>query len=138
MMSSDCSYVTNLKTRLKRTQSLIRRQSNHLLRIDPPSDPERCTGTPSTETGSSIENECSHIRPWPNPDIDASKYGKLCTRIEDNQSTVVRLRGWNAALKSEAARCEAKIVSYSQMKRKYDLLPESLSQIADSRSRHPE
>jgi cell shape-determining protein MreC len=67
--------------------------------------------------------------------VDGSKYAELCVKVEDNRNAIALLSEENAALKAEIARCQGKITEYRQMKRKYDRLSESLSQIADSGSR---
>jgi uncharacterized protein involved in exopolysaccharide biosynthesis len=68
-------------------------------------------------------------------EADTSKYDELCARIDDNRGAIALLSAENAALKAEIARCEAKIAAYPQTKRKYHRLAESLSPVADPRSR---
>jgi predicted RNase H-like nuclease (RuvC/YqgF family) len=97
-------------------------------------------GDQDTETDSWIENDYSRIRaakprsPPTAADKDARRFEELCAKIEEQRRTIALLSAENSALKSEIARCEAKIASYPRMKRKYDRLSASLSQIAEART----
>jgi cell shape-determining protein MreC len=64
---------------------------------------------------------------------DSRRFRELCAKIEDNRTVLDRLRAENAALKNEVARCKAKVANYPNVKRQYDRLSRSLSQLAESR-----
>jgi predicted RNase H-like nuclease (RuvC/YqgF family) len=100
----------------------------------------RAAHAEDTETESWIENDYSRIRdrkPRSPPvavDRDAKRFDELCAKIEEQRRAIALLGAENSALKAEVARCEEKIASYPRMKRKYDRLSASLSQIAEARS----
>jgi hypothetical protein len=101
---------------------------------------KKTSQTPDTETESLIENDYSGIRltqrrSLPKPiDPDVKRFNDLCGKIEEERRLIAVLSAENATLKAEIARCQEKIANYPKMKRKYDLLSQSLSQIAESRT----
>jgi cell division septum initiation protein DivIVA len=62
------------------------------------------------------------------------RFDELCAKIDADRHTIALLSEENAALKAEIERCEAKIAEYPKIKRKYDRLSQSLSQIAEART----
>lgn len=94
----------------------------------------------TTEIDSSVNYLFSQI---PNPPkstkgsktkSDKKRFDELAAKIEHDREIIEALRAENRALRAEIARCEHKIQNYPEMKKKYDMLSSSLSQIAESRS----
>ena len=65
---------------------------------------------------------------------EKKRFDELAAKIERDNQLIETLRAENRALRAEIARCEHKIHNYPEMKKKYDMLSSSLSQIAESRS----
>lgn len=106
-----------------------------------PISPKKRTKTrDTTETNSSINYLFSQIPTGTkskNPSKKKSEkkqFEELAAKIERDNKLIETLRAENRALRAEIARCEHKIHNYPEMKKKYDMLSSSLSQIAESRS----
>jgi hypothetical protein len=105
----------------------------------PSSTPRSHPHSPSTRTEFATDDDLSRPLRQP-PRIvsesgrDARRFRELCAKVEDNKAVIERLMAENAALSDEVARCKAKVASYPTVKRRYDRLSRSLSQIAESRA----